>query len=119
MSKLDLKLIRETLINEQVTLVADIQNEENKLQPDLEENPDAFDLADQRLHQEIVVNQLSLINQRLTQVRAALERLDEGLYGICASCGNDINPERLKVIPYTTLCVNCQERFELAKRVNR
>jgi DnaK suppressor protein len=116
MSKLDLTLIRETLINEQATLVADIQNEENKLQPDIEENPDAFDLADQRLHQEIVVHQLSRMKQRLRQVRAALKRLDEGRYGICASCGNDINPERLLAIPYTTLCVNCQEHFERASR---
>ena len=116
MSKLDLTFIRQTLINEQVTLVADIQNGENKLQQDIEENPDSLDLADKRLHQEIVVSQLSHMKQRLTQVRVALKRLDEGLYGICARCGNDINPERLKAIPHTTFCVNCQERFERANR---
>ena len=118
MSKLDLTLIRETLINEQVTLADDIQTEENKLQQFqfVEENPDLSDLADKRLHQEIVVSRLSLMNQRLTQVQAALKRLGEGMYGICARCGNDINPERLKAIPYTTFCVNCQERFERANR---
>jgi DnaK suppressor protein len=119
MSKLDLTIIREILMEEEIALAADMQNEEDKLQQQNEENPDLSDLADQRLHQEIVVSRLSLMNQRLTQVRAALKRLDEGKYGICASCGNDINPERLKVIPYTTLCVSCQERFELAKRANR
>lgn len=116
MSKVDLTIIRQTLVNAQVTLVADIQNEENKLQQDVEENPDLFDLANRRLHQEIVVNQLSHMNQHLRQVRAALKRLDEGVYGICASCGNDINPKRLKAIPHTTLCVNCQERYERATR---
>jgi len=116
MSKLDLTLIRETLIKEQVALAADIQNEEDKLQQQIEENPDLSDLADKRLHQEIVVSRLSLMNHRLTQVRAALKRLDEGKYGICARCGNEINPERLRAIPYTILCVNCQERFERANR---
>ena len=116
MSKLDLTLIRATLLNEQATIVADIQDEEKKLQQFMEENPDQFDLANKRLHQEIVVNQLSHMNQRFKQVRAALKRLDEGLYGICAKCGNDINPERLKAIPHTTLCVNCQESFERANR---
>ena len=115
MSKLNLTLIRETLIDEQVTLAADIQNEQDKQQY-IEENPDSLDLADRRLHQEIVVSRLSHMKQRLTQVRVALKRLDEGKYGICARCGNDINPERLKAIPYTTLCVNCQESFERANR---
>ena len=112
MSKLDLTFIRDTLVGEQETLAADIQNEQNKLQQHIEENPDPFDLADQHLHQEIIMNRLGHMEQRLEQVMDALKRLDEGLYEICARCGQDINPERLKTIPYTTLCVNCQERVE-------
>ena len=116
MSKLDLSIIREILIDEQLALVADIHNEAGKLQQQSEENPDLSDLADKRLHQEIVVSRVSLMNQRLTQVRAALKRLDEGQYGICARCGAQINPERLKLIPYTILCVSCQARVERANR---
>lgn len=116
MSKLDLTIIREILLEEQITLAADMQNEEDKLQQQSEENPDLSDLADKRLHQEIVVSRLSLMNQRVTQVRAALKRLDEGKYGICARCDKDINPERLKAIPYTTFCVSCQEHLERAHR---
>lgn len=112
MRKLNLMSIREILIAEQIVLAADIQNEQDKLQQYSEENPDLLDLADQRLQQEIVVDRLSHKEQRLTQVQAALKRLDEGMYGICARCGNEINPERLKAIPYAALCVNCQERFE-------
>jgi DnaK suppressor protein len=112
MSKLDLTRIREILIDEQIALAADIQNEQDKLQQYIEENPDLLDLADKRLQQEIVVDRLSHKEQRLTQVQAALKRLDEGKYGICAGCGNEINTERLKAIPYAALCVNCQERFE-------
>lgn len=112
MSKLDLTFIRENLLDEQVTLAADIQQEQPKLQHYAEENPDIFDLADRRLHQEIIRNRLNTLEERLTQVTTALKRLDKGLYGICARCGNDINPERLKAIPYATLCVNCQKRLE-------
>ena len=116
MSKLDLTIVREILMEEQIALAADLQHEEDKLQQQSEENPDLSDLADKRLHQEIVVSRISLMNQRLTQVGAALKRLDEGKYGICARCGNEINPERLKAIPYTTFCVSCQEHFERAHR---
>jgi len=112
MSKLDLTSIRKTLIDEQATLGADIENEQNKLHLYTETNPDALDLADKRLHQEIIINRLGNMEERLIQVTVALKRLDEGLYGICARCGNNINPERLRAVPYATLCVTCQERLE-------
>lgn len=101
MSKLDLTRIREILMDEQKTLAADIQKVETNLQQDLEEN---------------VFSRLSLMNQRLTQVQAALKRFDEGKYGLCAKCNTHINPERLKAIPYAALCVSCQARFERANR---
>ena len=40
----------------------------------------------------------------------ALERLDQGEYGICESCGVAIPIARLEVLPYTTLCVECAQR---------
>ena len=86
MSKLDLTSIRETLLDAQVKLGADIQNEEDKLQHFIEENPDPFDLADKRLHQTVIINRLHTMEGRLTQVATALKRLDEGLYGICGGC---------------------------------
>lgn len=48
----------------------------------------------------------------LTQVRAALTRLDNGTYGICAKCGKEINPKRLERLPYATLCIDCQSAQE-------
>ena len=48
----------------------------------------------------------------LTQVQAAIARLDAGSYGVCASCGNDIAPRRLEVLPYATLCIVCQSKVD-------
>jgi DnaK suppressor protein len=112
MNKLDLTSIRKTLIDEQATLEADIENEKNKFHIYTENNPDVLDLADKRLHQEIIINRLGNMEERLIQVTAALKRLEEGLYGICARCGNDIVPERLRAIPSATFCVNCQDRLK-------
>jgi len=41
------------------------------------------------------------------QLKAALRRLEDNSYGICASCGEEISEGRLDAIPETTLCVNC------------
>jgi len=45
--------------------------------------------------------------QSLRSVKAALVRLDEGRYGICDGCGENIAPERLAVLPEAVLCVKC------------
>ncbi len=40
-------------------------------------------------------------------IRQALQNLKEGRYGICARCGQAIDPERLEILPLTTLCIQC------------
>lgn len=48
----------------------------------------------------------------LTQVDIAIERIDEGRYGICARCGQQIAPDRLEALPYAIYCINCQSLVE-------
>ncbi len=43
----------------------------------------------------------------LEEVEAALERIEQGTFGRCDSCGEEISPERLDAIPYTPYCVTC------------
>lgn len=45
----------------------------------------------------------------LKEIHDALGRIDEGLYGKCAFCGNEIAKDRLKVLPYARLCIQCEE----------
>lgn len=48
----------------------------------------------------------------LNRVNDALQRIDEGTYGICEDCGGMIDEERLKIVPYSSLCINCQQEDE-------
>jgi DnaK suppressor protein len=48
----------------------------------------------------------------LKRVERALERFDEGSYGVCEDCGSAIEWGRLKVLPYTRHCVGCVRRHE-------
>ena len=45
--------------------------------------------------------------QELEQINSALQRAEDGSYGLCASCGEPINPERLEARPYSLECINC------------
>ena len=48
----------------------------------------------------------------LRQIDGALNRLDNGGYGICQRCGQPINPERLEAFPYVAYCIECQTVLE-------
>ena len=58
---------------------------------------------------ELALNQNA--KQVLVQVTNALERFEQGTYGTCERCGTDIDPARLKALPYVTLCLRCQQRL--------
>jgi RNA polymerase-binding protein DksA len=48
----------------------------------------------------------------LAAIDGALERIDNGTFGICRSCGQPIALERLEALPYTTQCIDCKRREE-------
>ncbi len=50
--------------------------------------------------------------EELAQLNAALQRLDDGSYGICGHCGVDISPQRLAALPAATLCVDCAAELQ-------
>ena len=50
--------------------------------------------------------------QVLKAIEGALERIDEGTFGICQTCGEPISEERLEAIPYATQCIDCRRKGE-------
>ena len=49
------------------------------------------------------------------KIDEALEKINEGTYGVCESCGDPIQPERLEALPYATRCIECQRKDEEAQ----
>ena len=48
----------------------------------------------------------------IRKIQAALQRIDDGTYGLCEDCGEEISIARLKARPVTKLCINCKSRQE-------
>lgn len=48
----------------------------------------------------------------ISKIRSALQRIEDGSYGICEECGEEISVPRLKARPVTRLCINCKSRQE-------
>jgi DnaK suppressor protein len=53
----------------------------------------------------------------IVKIKEALERLENGTYGICDECGEDISEQRLKARPVTTLCSDCKKKQESEERL--
>jgi DnaK suppressor protein len=50
--------------------------------------------------------------QVISEIDAALKRIDDGTYGTCANCGNAIPRERLEANPWAALCIDCKRQAE-------
>lgn len=64
-------------------------------------------LADQAEELEINAGVIDTLEERLQEVNTALERIDSGTYGKCATCGNEIEALRLGANPAATTCIAC------------
>lgn len=77
-----------------------------------EKGPGDEDNADEsRDYSDAIALERALSSER-SSIIEALRHIEEGTYGRCASCGNDIAEARLEARPMATLCVACQERQE-------
>lgn len=70
------------------------------------------DLASETFEREKDLGLLDSIRIHWRNVCHALERLNEGNYGVCEQCSEPINPERLSAMPETALCIKCQLKVE-------
>lgn len=90
-----------------------IEEEDPFLDPDRaidNASPDT-DAAEQFGHARVSAIK-SEIDRKIVQIRKALTRIKIGKYGICESCGEMIDTDRLVIYPEATLCIKCQKKRE-------
>jgi DnaK suppressor protein len=77
-----------------------------------DEGRDTYDLASDERDREINFILNDREREKLHAIDDALQRIKDKTYGICESCEGEIQLGRLKVLPFTRLCVKCQEETE-------
>lgn len=80
---------------------------------------DDGDLSVVDLAEDISLKQLSTHRETLIKIDIAIRKLEEGTYGICEECGEDISEERLKIMPFAIYCRDDQERREMMEKIER
>jgi DnaK suppressor protein len=75
----------------------------------LEDPSDSGDLSQQSHEEWLFLNRNSLEKSLLRDVEEALERVEQGVYGVCQECDEAISAKRLQALPWAKFCVRCQE----------
>ena len=99
---------RQLLLGERDKLKQDILGR-TELPPSFN-NDGALDSADSSVREHSMDLEGSLISMksdRLEQINAALQRIERGVYGICAKCGKEIDSKRLDAEPAAMTCMDC------------
>jgi DnaK suppressor protein len=106
MSKTELEKYKKILEAKQAELSAGMRNREDIA---IEKTPDALDEVQLAGERELAIRNLDRETNLLRQVRGALARMNEGIYGVCLHCEEDIKPKRLEAVPWAAYCITCQE----------
>jgi len=71
------------------------------------------------LAEDINLMHLSSHRDDLQKLDEAIRKLNEGTYGICEDCGDEISEKRLNILPYAIYCIDCKEKREKIEEMQR
>jgi RNA polymerase-binding protein DksA len=121
MSALDTENFRELLLERRRAVVEAIEYLHKENRGSLEEEtgdlavgPDQHlaDIATETVDREIDYTLEEHDERLLSDIDAALGRIEDGTYGVCVNCGAQISPERLEAMPWATMCIDCKRKEE-------
>ena len=91
------------------TTVAELARTRNRDGITVERSADQLDEIQAASQCALAVCSLDREFNQLRDARAALRRIQEGNFGICQECEEEIRPKRLAAVPWATFCIRCQE----------
>ena len=106
---------RRELLSEVQGRMRDVRMEGNKERDVLDQG----ESSEVDIQEDIEFALIQMKSETLTKIDAALRRLEEGTYGDCFECGDQISEARLRALPFAVRCKDCEEARETAERRER
>src|SRR5207344_349479 len=117
MNKTQLKKFKKLLETKREEIVKKAQQTlEQDMALDADDLPDEMDLASSEYLQAFTFRLRGREKTFLDKISKALERIEDGSFGTCEECGEQISVKRLEARPETTLCIRCKEDQERVER---
>jgi RNA polymerase-binding transcription factor len=117
MKKKDIEYFRKFLEKRLEELLSHADNTVSGMTTPKENFPDPTDRASLEADRNFMLRIRDRENKLIKKIKRALDRIENGTFGVCEKCGEDISVKRLKARPVTTLCIDCktkEEAFEKA-----
>lgn len=111
-----LEYFRKLLTDRLDALLSEAAKTVNDLTDDEESFPDPTDRASVESDRNFLLRIRDRERKLIMKIREALKRIDNGTYGICEECGEEISEQRLMARPVTTLCIDCKTSQEEDER---
>jgi len=106
------------LLNEKLDDLLDEASKTVSGMSNLNENlPDPADRASLESDRNFTLRIRDRERKLIGKIKDALERIENGTYGICESCQEEISQDRLRARPVTTLCIDCKKRQEDEEKI--
>jgi DnaK suppressor protein len=80
---------------------------------------DAAETSESDIQDDIEFALIQMKAETLNKIEEALRRLEEGTFGYCFECGEEISEKRLRALPFAVRCKDCEEARELAQQRER
>ena len=112
-----MEYFRHVLHEEMRVLLDDAGKTVSEMTADTTNFPDPNDRATQESDRNFELRIRDRERKLINKIKEALERIDEGTFGICELCGEDISEGRLKARPVTTLCIDCKMEEERKEKL--
>ncbi|MBV8068741.1 MAG: TraR/DksA family transcriptional regulator [Acidobacteriaceae bacterium] len=109
MTKTELSKFKKILENKQDELERIVRNRDAIT---IEKSADALDEVQHAAERELAIRNLDRESNLLRNVRSALRRIEDGSFGICLHCEEEISPKRLAAVPWAPFCIQCQEQAD-------
>ena len=109
MHKNEIDKFRMILKAKQLELASQLQRRDGMV---IEKTADAFDEVQRAAERELVTRNLERESKVQRDVGAALVRVEQGTYGTCVKCDEEISTKRLNAVPWASLCIACQEQAD-------
>ncbi|MGI9073210.1 MAG: TraR/DksA family transcriptional regulator [Bryobacteraceae bacterium] len=109
MTKTEINKFKKILENKQDELEQIVRNRDAIT---IEKSADALDEVQHAAERELAIRNLDRESHLLRNVRGALRRIDEGTFGVCLHCEEEISPKRIAAVPWAAFCIQCQEQAD-------
>ena len=107
-----LKRLRDVLVLRREALKQALNGDLSLLNNLKDTKADVVDVALDSIQDEINSQLAEVESRELKSMDAALDRFDEGTYGVCEGCKSDIPLTRLQALPYAVCCIECKRKLE-------